>query len=207
MARLLWTQRQDMGPLPRRGHAMAYDPVRKRTVLFGGEGLGPAPTGLPHLADTWEWDGNYWSQVSDIGPVPRGGYAMDWDAASQRILLFGGSAHPDDPTSWRHDTWEWDGENWTQLDDSGPSARLGFALASDTVRQRVVLFGGASASFIANSETWEWSGSAWTQAEETGPAARSGHAWHLTLFASALFCLAALRYLVMFTAIRGNGTA
>jgi hypothetical protein len=37
MAKLLWSQRQDMGPSPRWSHAMAFDAVRKRTVLFGGK--------------------------------------------------------------------------------------------------------------------------------------------------------------------------
>jgi hypothetical protein len=37
MAKLLWSQRQDMGPSPRWSLAMAFDAVRKRTVLFGGE--------------------------------------------------------------------------------------------------------------------------------------------------------------------------
>ena len=33
MPKLLWTQKQDIGPEPRRAHAMAYDPGRKRALL------------------------------------------------------------------------------------------------------------------------------------------------------------------------------
>jgi hypothetical protein len=36
MSRFLWTQKEDIGPSARFGHAMAYDSVRSRTILFGG---------------------------------------------------------------------------------------------------------------------------------------------------------------------------
>ena len=41
------TQRQDIGPSKRSSHGMAYDAVRKRTVLFGGNSD-------QDLGDTWE---------------------------------------------------------------------------------------------------------------------------------------------------------
>jgi hypothetical protein len=36
MPLFFWTQRQDIGPRARAGHAAAYDAGRHRTVLFGG---------------------------------------------------------------------------------------------------------------------------------------------------------------------------
>jgi hypothetical protein len=62
VARLLWTQRQDMGPQRRLSHAMTYDSDRKRTMLFGGS------PGNGLSGDTWEWNGDLWMQVEDIGP-------------------------------------------------------------------------------------------------------------------------------------------
>ena len=47
----LWTQRQDMGPSGRYGHALAYDSQRDRVVLFGGYAFLP-PGG--YVSDTWE---------------------------------------------------------------------------------------------------------------------------------------------------------
>jgi hypothetical protein len=82
-----------------------------------------------------------WTQKQDIGPKPRSGHALAFDAARGRIVLFGGDA----AGSLFNDTWEWDAENWTQVADSGPSARQGLAMAYDTSRQRIVLFGGESA--------------------------------------------------------------
>lgn len=40
MSRFLWTQKEDIGRAPRQGHAMAYDRLHKRVVLFGGGTLG-----------------------------------------------------------------------------------------------------------------------------------------------------------------------
>jgi hypothetical protein len=48
-----WTLRQDIGPGPRAGHAMAFDSTRNRVVLFGGlRTFDPNPS--DELADTWE---------------------------------------------------------------------------------------------------------------------------------------------------------
>jgi hypothetical protein len=148
---------------------MAFDQVRNRIVLFGGR---TSDNG------TWEWDGQFWTQMSDMGPSPRRDASMAWDNASKRVLLFGGVKEPDDTLVRLGDTWEWDGVNWTQLDDAGPAARLAHAVASDTTRNRIVLFGGDVADAGAASlsgETWEWDGAAWTQLEETGPSPRTSH--------------------------------
>ena len=103
MAKVLWTQKQDMGPRPRIGHAMTYDASRRRVVLFGGDSLANASFG-----DTWEWDGDSWTQVQDIGPAARAFHAMAFDGTRRRTVLFGGR----NPTGFLGDTWEWDGENW-----------------------------------------------------------------------------------------------
>jgi Galactose oxidase, central domain len=52
-----WTQRQDIGPAERVGHAMAYDANRDRVVLFGGL-QDPGGQGDSFLNDTWELPGN-----------------------------------------------------------------------------------------------------------------------------------------------------
>ena len=165
MARYLWTQREDIGPSPRMGHAMAYDAARSRTILFGGDPLGTAL-----LSDTWEWDGEFWTQVADIGPGPRRDHGLCFDSSRNMTLLFGGI----EGRAPLGDTWGWNGEDWTQLEETGPSPRSGYAMAFDATRGRAVLFGGESATGLLN-DTWEWDGDAWTQQEDTGPSARKNH--------------------------------
>jgi len=85
MARLLWTQKQDMGPSHRMGHAMVFHRARGKVVLFGGSSQRDF---LPN--DTWEWDGEDWTRVADSGPEPRAFHAMTFDENRGRVVLFGG---------------------------------------------------------------------------------------------------------------------
>jgi hypothetical protein len=166
MARYLWTQKADIGPSSRVGHAMTYDSARSRTILFGGDPLASAL-----LNDTWEWDGELWTQTADIGPGPRRDHALCFDNVRNTALLFGGLSG----STRLGDTWSWDGQDWTQLEDTGPSARAGHAMVFDAARGRAVLFGGESATGLVN-DTWEWDGQAWTQQEDTGPSPRKNYA-------------------------------
>jgi hypothetical protein len=71
-----WVQRNPVtNPGWRRYHAMAYHEARRRVVLTGDFLAG----------DTWEWDGTDWQQVSSRGGMG----AMAYDAARQRVVLFG----------------------------------------------------------------------------------------------------------------------
>jgi len=66
----------------------------------------------------------------------------------------------------------WGQFSWQQHSD-GPFARRSHALASDTARQRIVLFGGSPGR---SNETWEWDGSSWTQrSPASSPSPRYGH--------------------------------
>jgi Bacterial Ig-like domain (group 1) len=51
---------------------------------------------------------------------------------------------------------------WTQrFSANPPSARTGHAMAYDSARKKVVLFGGVGQGRL--NDTWEWNGSSWTQ--------------------------------------------
>ena len=168
MAHFLWTQKQDFGPKPRTGHAMAFDSTRKKTVLFGG-GESAANS---VFKDTWEWDGELWSQMSDMGPGARRDLAMAYDSTNKHTIIFGGIAN----TNFFGDTWSWDGDAWTQLSNSGPAPRRGHAMVFNKARNTILLFGGESAPNTVLGDTWEFDGTEWTQLDETGPAARRFHA-------------------------------
>src|SRR5262245_40547835 len=111
---------------------MAFDSARNRVVLFGGESAAAALIG-----DTWEWDGQEWTQQEDTGPAARKVRAMAYDSVRNRMVLFGGDAGSG---SGLGDTWEWDGTTWTQVTDFGPDACLAAAMVFQG--DRVALFGG-----------------------------------------------------------------
>jgi Galactose oxidase, central domain len=151
-----WTQVEDTGPGAREFHMMAFDSLRNRVVLFGGT------NGLGAFGDTWEWDGKLWTQMAEFGPDPCLSASMTF--TNSHVVLFGG-IDSNDPAAKEHhlfnNSWEWDGVHWTQRQDIGPGGRYGQAMAFDTKRSTVVLFGGQSAfandpvDIVALSDTWE----------------------------------------------------
>jgi hypothetical protein len=173
---VFWTQKQDIGPSARVNHALAYDALHDRVVVFGGD-----PGGAP-LADTWQWDGKLWTQVADTGPSARHSAAVGYEPQTQRILLFGGASGP----NVLGDTWAWNGAEWTQVADTGPMARAGHAMAYDDALTRIVLFGGSAGAGLIG-DTWQWDGNEWTQVQDVGPTARRGHAMAYEATAQRVF--------------------
>lgn len=125
--------------------------------------------------------GVVWTQRVSAVPPPRYGHSMVYDLLRQRLVMFGGRQVANGVLlSAMSDTWEWSWlTNWQRANPApGPSARMGHAMAYDTRRSRVVLFGGYE--HPANSlraDTWEWSGTGWSQvALAVSPPARTLHA-------------------------------
>jgi hypothetical protein len=164
-----WVERTPAtGPPARMSHAMACDSPRQRTVLFGGW------TGFSLLADTWEWDGNAWVESTPAtSPAARYANAMAYDGERGRAVLFGGGGETS--PYLLADTWEWNGATWVdRTPATSPPPRSYHALAYDSSRERLVLFGGVR-SYVPDSlaDTWEWNGSAWVETTPaTSPAAR-----------------------------------
>ncbi len=117
-----------------------------------------------------------WTQKEDIGPSARFGHAMTYDSVRSRTTLFGGGLLIGGQIGSVNDTWEWNGEFWTQMADMGPAARQDHALCFDSVRQTALLFGGLSGQNTPLGDTWTWNGEDWTQIDDSGPSPRSGHA-------------------------------
>jgi hypothetical protein len=161
-----------VSPPARYGHALAYDSARGRVVLFGGHTRTPDGT---LLADTWEWDGATWENVTPAGSPPaRYQHAMAYDIARGRTVLFGGDDR--DLGGPLADTWEWDGARWANhVFSPGPGNREGHAMAYDSARARVVLFGGAHGR-TRFADTWVWNGIDWADVTPSpSPAGRAHH--------------------------------
>ncbi len=148
--------------LPRHGHAMVYDEARHQLLLIGGTGAeGDDPAA--DRSSTWAWDGTAWTRIAVTGPSPRYLASVAYDAARQRVVLYGGEhgAFPD--VTVMSDTWEWDGTTWTQRATTGPSARVHKSMAYDRTRQRVVLYGGFNEQEGEIRDVWEWDGASWSR--------------------------------------------
>jgi hypothetical protein len=178
-----WAQVDDgNGPTARQNAGMVYDAARDHVVLFGGLDY------VDYVGDTWEWDGEAWTEVITEGPPCRAFHTMSYDADRERIVVFGGAAPC---VNWpfaadQQDTWEWDGETWTEIATTGPFKRRFAGMAYDTVRERTVLFGGWPAYFLPEGggsvqsdlpvgDLWEWDGQVWVERVATIPRARMAH--------------------------------
>jgi hypothetical protein len=74
------------------------------------------------------------------------------------------------------DTWIFDGSTWALSGATGPSGRLGLAMA--TQGNQVLMFGGESTG-QGMGDSWSFNGTSWTQlyvGSSTTPPARDDHA-------------------------------
>lgn len=170
----LWSPIVPTGAQPgaRYSHAMAFDPITRRVILFGGyDGF------FTLFDDTWAWDGRTWTRLAPTTrPAGRWAHGLATDYARGRVVMFGGSLSAGPVSPGIDETWEWDGTDWTQIQ---PPVRPGFrgshGMAYDARDQRVIVYGGWSGGW-AYSDTWSWDGVTWRQhaVGDGGPGPRAG---------------------------------
>jgi hypothetical protein len=154
-------------PASRQGVAMAYDPVSKKTVIFGGL------TARRYLNQTWTFDGTTWTlKKTRVAPPARVAASMAFDRATRKLVLFGGF----DGTHYLGDTWLWDGatSKWTRAHPkSSPTAVTGPMLFTDPKNGHADEFGGYDGKFY-QFLTWRWNGKTWVKLHPANtPGARS----------------------------------
>lgn len=79
---------------------MAHEDARQDVLLLDGNA-------------TWTWTGSNWSQGHPATTPPFQLFrSIAYDAARDRVVVFGGKAAPNQPTN---DTWTWDGVAWQRV--------------------------------------------------------------------------------------------
>ena len=129
-------------PTSRSYPAMAYDPVSKKIVLFGGF------DGRVDLNDTWTFDGTTWIQVqTTVAPPARNATTMAYDKHAKKLVLFGGFNGV--TQKFLQDTWVWDGatSKWSQVKmKTSPPGASGSMLFTDPHDGHAMIFGGFNAT-------------------------------------------------------------
>jgi len=147
--------------------AMTFDGDRSRFVVVSG-------------GRTFEWDGLDWRLRTTPTPPPsRRNAHLCYDTVRGRTLLYGGWEHvPLQAPDLASTMWQYDGQDWTRHPSQCPPARLLPAIAFDSLRGRLVMFGGSlSGSGLRVDETWEWDGTSWSQmTPAVSPSARDSAA-------------------------------
>ncbi|MEP7029196.1 MAG: kelch repeat-containing protein [Candidatus Eisenbacteria bacterium] len=150
-------------PVPRSDHVLISDPPADRLVLFGGRDLNN------FYNDTWTFDlatGN-WLPLGPAGipPTPREAMAGAFDPLRDRLLVFGGW-NGGAPLSELWSLSLGGTPTWTMLTPLGspPQARYAHSMVYDSVRDRMLVFGGFDgfsdfnnvwALNLSGTPTWE----------------------------------------------------
>ena len=161
-------------PPHRRHHALTYDGVSRRVILFGGQEL-ISESNTPVLDDLWSWDGQHWVQLSPSTGLGMLGHKLFADSAGN-IFATGTARTPggSGASSPSAATARWAGTWLMVVGDSTPS-RESAAGTYDPARNRYVLFGGLVGMRLAGT-TWEFDGTRWERAAASGPPATLGGA-------------------------------
>ncbi|MBD2699068.1 hypothetical protein IC229_00350 [Spirosoma sp. BT702] len=140
------------GPGARGNFGMAYDPLRKKVVLFGGKF---SSKDMP--ADLWEFDGQSWTHipVENIGIIS--GRAMTYSPDQKQVIIHGTIG----------ETWGWNGKKLTKLASGGP-LESGIALEYDTGRHVLAAYGGFGPGKTASSSLWELQNGLWNKVSDNG---------------------------------------
>jgi N-acetylneuraminic acid mutarotase len=145
------------GPSARHSATMAYDPQRKKMVLYGGITDGPTI-----FRDTWEYTAQQgWSERSAGGGPGSGKAAIVFDSVRSQATLVGSDGS----------VWVWNGATWIADGNSAsPSARSGMSGGWVASHEAGFFFGGTSGdgrrTFL--SDLWMWNGS-WHLLSQPGP--------------------------------------
>jgi hypothetical protein len=130
--------------------SLVWDDQRALFVAYQGY------SGMFRIDETWERRGGGWLRRPGTGSdFTIGG--MVYDSWRHETILHGFHYAADRPR-----TMIYGAGHWTQHAGPVPSAVFDAALAFDSARGRVVLFGGRTGPTMF-AETWEWDGQGWQQ--------------------------------------------
>ena len=170
---------QPAGPGPRAGHAMAYHAGLRAICLVSGDRDGTDVT----REEPWLWDGRSWTTRAGgqaPGSTTLRGAASDPERKS--ILIFGGltilGPRKYGPPS--SELWELDAKGaWRRRTPSGPEPgpRHHHAVAFDSRRGRLVVYGGIDDKENWPQDVWEWDRERWHHLQpDVNPGERAHHA-------------------------------
>ena len=106
------------GPSARFPGAMVYFPVNKKIYLYGGHA--PRSTTGRNTGDTWELGEVGWKEIkSSTSPGIRAETEIIFNSKARSLWLIGGV----DSKKFLEEIWEFDGNQWKQLDIKGFPSR------------------------------------------------------------------------------------
>ncbi len=150
-------------PPARSEQGMVYDSKRDRIIMFGGRKEATVVRQkFGVLGDTWAWNNDDWEDLAP-GNAPPARYfpGLAYDRDRDKVVLFGGFNWSADNKTLvpLHDTWEYDGDNWTRISENGPEVSKPL-LVFDAAHHETLMLGNDAAF---KPLMYRWNGTAWTQ--------------------------------------------
>jgi len=111
-------------------------------------------------------------------PSPLGSGRLVYDEHRRRVVLLDAIATTVSPSEAKTlRSWSWDGRTWNLLPGAGPTWRVVNAAVYDSLRRRIVMYGGTTTMPSTGSlaETWETDGVTWTQMADVSAEGRDHH--------------------------------
>ncbi|MEW5855030.1 MAG: kelch repeat-containing protein [Myxococcota bacterium] len=161
-----WTQVSPANPPSNVGvnPTMAFDEARQVAVLYAHSAT------VPDNYVVYEWDGSDWTlRKNDEGPPSLSyGVTLAYHPVRERVMLHGGLTYSGVATD-RH--WEWDGTTWTDITggSSKPAIRALHAMAFDSARNALMVFGGGGDYQTYDDDFWKWDGYRWSEIPPATP--------------------------------------
>lgn len=174
-------------PSPRRSRGIAYDPVLKRTVTYGGN------AGSEFYRDTWTWNGTRWTEVTGKTAFYRSLPAMFYDPTLRKVVMYGGIGRRErEGTGVRFgDTWSFNGTDWVEITSANsPPPRYAASVALDPTTNLTHMFGGKNEDEQFTNEHFVWNGTRWEEVEfpnVPSPRQAAGFTWDPSLQMLTLF--------------------
>ncbi len=152
-----WTLRAPTTPPPPRAyHAMAFDAGLGGVVVHGGYSQNAMTNEL------WLWNGQDWADLTTPDSPTLAQHVAAYHVGQSRLVVYGGYREVLENAT----TWIFDGSEWQSLDPTSPPYhRLNAEMVYDPHRDRLILYGGASAPFETYPPSvWQWNG-VWSDLE------------------------------------------
>lgn len=135
-------------PSKRESHAMVYDPILKKTLLFGGKSDDSDP-------NIWQYDGTNWSifMKSNTSNTPkvRYGHSMAYCKEYNGILMYGGM----NGDYIYDETWLLRNNTWMNMQPSiTPQSEIKGSMVWNTKDKRFYYFGGKSLKGEYSNQIW-----------------------------------------------------
>ncbi len=160
----LWREVDGEGPAARAQHAMAFDPIRRQVLLFGGY-VGSSFT----YGDTWIFDvaSTRWERLAPaVAPTARAGSVVVFDTAADAFVMFAGAEEPPAAELPLDETWLFrpDAATWEKADpdlqptlvSEGHPTLFELAKAYDAELEQSVMLVAGESTWLFDAKVGDW---------------------------------------------------